>query len=102
MGEDTLCDPVAPRPGPGAAWCPGTDCPFVKILAVRRVLNTVGLALAIYGFAAWGYVALVALIQPQTLAWRLTHLASWPRTDTFGEISFVVSFLGFIVFRLTS
>jgi heme O synthase-like polyprenyltransferase len=52
-------------------------------------------ALALYGFAAWVYVALVALIQPWTLKWQLTHLAKWPRTDTFGEISFVVSLVAF-------
>ncbi len=59
------------------------------------------LAIAIYGFAAWVYVAAVALAEPQTLSWRLTHLASWPRTDTFGEISFLVSFVAFITYRLT-
>jgi hypothetical protein len=52
-------------------------------------------AIALYGFAAWVYVALVALIQPDTLGLQLTHLTKWPRTDTFGEISFVVSFIAF-------
>ena len=52
-------------------------------------------------FAAWVYVAGVALILPQTLSWQLTHLAKWPRTDTFGEVSFVVSFFAFIAYRLT-
>ncbi len=68
---------------------------------VRRVLNAIFLALALYGFASWIYVAGVALAQPQTLSWRLTHLAAWPRTDTFGEASFLVSFLAFIAYRLT-
>jgi hypothetical protein len=68
---------------------------------VRPVLNGVFLALALYGFAGWLYVAGVALAQPQTLSWQLTHLASWPRTDTFGELSFVVSFVAFIAYRLT-
>jgi hypothetical protein len=31
----------------------------------------------------------------------LTHLVSWPRTDTFGEYAFAVSFFAFIVYRLT-
>jgi hypothetical protein len=39
----------------------------------------------------------VALIQPRTLSWQLTHLASWPRTDTFGELAFAVSFVAFLV-----
>jgi hypothetical protein len=61
----------------------------------RRLLLATCRAVALYAFAAWVYVALVALIQPQTLSLRLTHLASWPRTDTFGEVSFVVSFVAF-------
>ena len=50
-------------------------------------------------FAAWAYVAAGALFQPRTLPWQLTHLASWPRTDTFGEVSFAVSFGSFLVYR---
>lgn len=70
-------------------------------LDVRRVVNVVALAIAIYAFAAWVYVAAVALVLPNTLPWQLTHFASWPRTDTFGEVSFVVSFVAFIVFGLS-
>jgi hypothetical protein len=66
-----------------------------------RIVNVVALAFAVYGFAAWVYVALVALILPRTLPLQLTHLASWPRTDTFGEISFIVSFVAFITYMLT-
>ena len=68
---------------------------------MRRLFNTLALTLAIYGFAAWVYVAVVAIALPKTLPWQLTHLASWPRTDTFGELSFVVSLLAFIAYRLT-
>jgi hypothetical protein len=67
----------------------------------RRVFNAVVLAIAIYAFAGWVYVAAVALVLPNTLPWQLTHLASWPRTDTFGEISFLVSFVAFVAFRLS-
>jgi hypothetical protein len=68
---------------------------------MRRVINALSLAVAIYGFAAWIYVAAVALVQPDTLSLQLTHFSKWPRTDTFGEIGFVVSFVAFITFRLT-
>lgn len=66
----------------------------------RRVLIAICRAIALYTFAAWVYVAAVALVQPQTLPLRLTHLASWPRTDTFGEISFVASFFAFLAYTL--
>ena len=67
----------------------------------RRIFNAVALAVAVYGALSWAYVAAVALVLPQTLPWQLTHLASWPRTDTFGELSFVVSFVAFIAYRLS-
>jgi hypothetical protein len=67
----------------------------------KRLFNVLALAFAIYGFAAWAYVAAVAIALPYTLSWQLTHLSRWPRTDTFGEMSFVVSFLAFIAYRLT-
>jgi hypothetical protein len=68
----------------------------------RSLVQALAAAVALYGFAAWVYVALVALVEPRTLTWQLTHLAKWPRTDTFGEIAFVMSFLGFVVHRVVS
>jgi hypothetical protein len=49
------------------------------------------LTLAIYGFAAWVYVAISAIVTPETLHLPLTHFARWPRQDTFGAASFAVS-----------
>jgi flagellar biogenesis protein FliO len=71
------------------------------IVSMRRVYNSIFLAVALYGFAAWVYVAATALAQPQTLPLQLTHFAKWPRTDTFGELSFVLSFVAFVAYRLT-
>lgn len=68
---------------------------------MKRVLNAAALTVAVYGFAAWVYVAVTAITQPQTLPLPLTHLASWPRTDTFGAIAFVLSLLSFFVFLLS-
>jgi hypothetical protein len=66
-----------------------------------RIINAVALAMALYAFAGWAYVSAVALVLPQTLPLQLTHLARWPRTDTFGELCFVVSFVAFIAYLLT-
>lgn len=68
---------------------------------MRRVYNSIFLAVALYGFAAWVYVAATALAQPQTLSWQLTHFAKCPRTDVFGELSVVLSVVTFIAYRLT-
>ncbi len=68
---------------------------------MMRFVNIILLAIAVYGMAAWVYVAAVAVARPDTLAWPLTHFAGWPRTDTFGEISFAASFLAFMGFLAT-
>jgi hypothetical protein len=57
-------------------------------------------AIALYAFAGWAYVALVALVEPKTLPLRLTHLASWPRTDTFGVACFVVSLVAYWLYGM--
>jgi hypothetical protein len=69
---------------------------------MRRVAIITFRTIAIYAFAAWVYVALVALFQPHTLTWQLTHFATWPRTDTFGEVSFVVSLVSYWIYSFLS
>jgi hypothetical protein len=67
----------------------------------RRTVLLVALrTLAIFGFAAWVYIALVALVHPETLVVQLTHFSKWPHEDTFGEISFVVSVVSFFLHSL--
>jgi hypothetical protein len=68
---------------------------------MRRVVNACALAVAAYGFAAWAYVAANALVTPWALHLPLTHLARWPRTDTFGAASFAASFVSFLIYALT-
>ena len=57
----------------------------------HRFIRTGALTLAFYGFAAWVYVAISAIVTPETLHLPLTHFTSWPRQDTFGAASFAVS-----------
>ncbi len=49
--------------------------------------------IAVYTFVAWVYVALCALVAPETLPLPLTHLSAWPREDNFGGTCFAVSFV---------
>jgi hypothetical protein len=51
--------------------------------------------------AGWIYVGLCALVAPTTLELPLTHLVPSLREDTAGVLSFIVSFLGFISYRIT-
>jgi hypothetical protein len=66
-----------------------------------RIVREISLALAVYGMAGWIYVSVCALVAPQTLALPLTHLLPSLREDTSGVLSFIVSFLGFISYRVT-
>ena len=67
----------------------------------RKIVAEVSLALAIYGMLGWVYVGICALVAPQTLALPLTHLLPHLREDTSGVLSFIVSFAGFVTYRLT-
>lgn len=51
----------------------------------RRIALVASLTLALYGFAGWAYIALVALVHPRTLGLQLTHFAKVPHEDTFGK-----------------
>jgi len=66
----------------------------------RRIALVTSQTLALYGFAGWVYVALVALVHPYTLGLQLTHFAKLPHEDTFGETCFVVSMISFFIYRL--
>jgi hypothetical protein len=66
----------------------------------RRVALVASRTLALYGFAGWAYIALVALVHPNTLRLQLTHFTKFPHEDTFGEICFVVSVVSFFIYNL--
>jgi len=69
-------------------------------MTVRKIARSIFLTLAIYGFAGWVYIALVALVHPHTLGLQLTHFYKYPHEDTFGETSFVVSLVSFFCYQL--
>ena len=66
----------------------------------RRVALVASRTLALYSFAGWVYIALVALVHPYTLRLQLTHFAKFPHEDTFGELCFVVSIASFFIYNL--
>jgi hypothetical protein len=65
-----------------------------------KIIRAASLTLFVFGLFGWIYIAAVALVHPQTLSLQLTHLAPWPREDTFGEVSFVVSLISFFIWNL--
>jgi hypothetical protein len=66
----------------------------------HRIALGASKTLALYSFAGWVYIALVALIHPSTLGLQLTHFTSFPHEDTFGELCFAISLVSFFVYSL--
>lgn len=67
------------------------------IVAVR----VVGELLFLYGLLGWVYGVLVQLLHPNWLPTPLSHLTLWIRVDTFTIASFIVSAVGFFIWRLS-
>jgi hypothetical protein len=65
------------------------------------ITRVVGQVLFLYGLLGWIYGVLVELTHPDWLATGLSHLTSWIRIDTFSIMSFVLSIVGFFLWRLT-
>ena len=69
-------------------------------MTTRKVLKALFLSLFLFSLLGWLYIVLNSEVHPWTLGWRLTHFATWPHEDTFGEICFAVSFVSFFVYNL--
>lgn len=66
---------------------------------MKRAVRAVSFTVFVFGFAGWVYIAMNAVFHPESLAWPLTHLAPWPREDTFGIACFVLSFIALLIYR---
>jgi hypothetical protein len=67
---------------------------------LKIIMKTVGEFLFLFGFLGWVYGVLVQLIHPEWLPLSLSHLAPWIRVDTFTIISFIISAIGFLIWRI--
>lgn len=65
-----------------------------------KLIKALSFTLFVFGFAGWVYIVISATFHPETLSWQLTHFAPWPREDTFGIVSFAVSFISFFIWNL--
>jgi hypothetical protein len=65
-----------------------------------KIIRSLSLTLFVFGLLGWLYIAVNSWVHPQTLPLQLTHFASFPREDTFGEVSFAVSFISFFIWNL--
>jgi hypothetical protein len=68
--------------------------------SVSVVARVVGELLFFYGLLGWVYGVLIQLTHPYWLSYGLSHLIPWIRIDTFTVLSFILSALGFLMWRL--
>ncbi|HML02440.1 MAG TPA: hypothetical protein VK487_03595 [Candidatus Bathyarchaeia archaeon] len=66
------------------------------------IVKVVGEMLFLYGLLGWMYGVLVQLTHPRLLPSGLSHLILWIRVDTFAVISFILSVIGFLIWRITA
>ena len=67
---------------------------------MRKIVQAASFTLFIFGLLGWLYIAAIALVHPETLSIQLTHFVPWPREDTFGAVSFALSFISFFIWNL--
>ena len=70
-------------------------------IRLATVVKVVGELLFLYGLLGWAYGVLVQLTNPRWLPLGLSHVTAWIRVDTFAIVSFIISAIGFFIWRLT-
>lgn len=64
-------------------------------------LKAIGQLLFLYGLLGWTYGVTVQIIHPHWITYGLSHLTPGLRIDTFTILSFIISAVGFLIWRLT-
>ncbi len=70
---------------------------FEKFLLAVKAFSQV---LFLYGFFAWIYGVVIQVAHPEWLPLQLSHLTPWIRVDTFTILSFIISAIGFFIWRV--
>jgi len=64
------------------------------------VVKVFGQLLFLFGWLAWLDGVVVQFTHPEWLPQGVSHLLPWIRTDTFTILMFIVSAVGFLVWRV--
>ena len=71
----------------------------VWIMDKSRLTKVVGETLFVFGLLGGLYGVAIQITHPKWLTIQLTHLTPWLRVDIFAIISFILSVIGFIIWR---
>ena len=64
-----------------------------------RITKVVGETLFVFGLLGWLYGVAIQITHPEWLRIQLTLFTPWLRVDLFAIISFILSVIGFIIWR---
>jgi hypothetical protein len=64
------------------------------------LVKVIGELLFLFGFLGWVNGEIVQFSDPAALSLQLSHFTPWIRVDTFAILSFIVSAVGFFMWRI--
>ena len=64
------------------------------------LVKVLGEVLFVYGLLGWIFGVTIELTHPMWLPSGLSHLTTWIRVDTFAIVSFLLSIVGFFIWRV--
>lgn len=67
----------------------------------KKIIKALSLTFFVFGLFGWLYIVINSEVHMQTLSMPLTHLLPYPREDTSGIISFIVSMVSFFTWNIT-
>lgn len=65
-----------------------------------RLVKAISATLFVHSLVGWFYIAENAVFHPETLSLPLTHLAVFPREDTFGVVCFAISLVSLFTYMM--
>ena len=76
-------------------------CDLMTLLSSKIValFGALGEVFFVFGLFGWLYGVIIQITHPKFLTLPLSHLTPWLRVDTFTMYSFLISALGFFLWR---
>ena len=70
-------------------------------MKTRKLIERIALTIFVFSLLGGIYIILVSFFRVETLTIQLSHLTPWIREDTFGILSWIISFFSFLIWNLT-
>lgn len=65
-----------------------------------KIIERASFAIFLFSLLGGIYIILVGFFRAETLTIQLSHLTPWIREDTFGILSWIISFFSFLIWNL--